>query len=137
MQWHTQAGNITANIKVAVGFTLPGLSSAYVVTWNCHVDESTKGRYDMITRRDILTSLGLNLTLSDHAIESDYLAFKASTETTVDLGTYEFKYLNIGKITPEESFIISYIEYIYELEQVRIATKRLRAILYAKHEKEC
>ena len=93
-----------------MGFTLPKLSPAYVLTWNCHVDESTKGRYDMITRRDILTSLGLNLTLSDHAIESDYTAFKASTEATVDLGTYEFKYLNIGKITPEESFIHFYTE---------------------------
>ena len=55
MQWHTQAGNITANIKVAVGFTLPGLSPAYVVRWNFHVDESTKCRYDIIRRRDILT----------------------------------------------------------------------------------
>ena len=98
-----------------MGYTLPGLSSAYVVTWNCHVGESTKVRYDMIIRRDILIALGLNLTLSDHAIESYYVTFKASTETTVDLGTYEFKDLNRGKITPEESFILSYIEYIYEL----------------------
>ena len=90
----------------------------------------------MIIRRDILIALGLNLTLSDHAIESYYVTFKASTETTVDLGTYEFKDLNRGKITPEESFINSYIEYIYELEQVWIATKRLCVILYAKYEKE-
>ena len=85
-----------------MGFTFPGLSSAYVVTWNCHVDESTKGRYDMITRRDILIALGLNLTLYDHAIESYYVTFKVSTETTVDSGTYEFKDLNRDKITPEE-----------------------------------
>ena len=32
MQWHTQAGNITNNIKVAVDFTLPELSATNVVT---------------------------------------------------------------------------------------------------------
>ena len=79
MQWHTQAGNITAYIKLAVGFILPGLSPEHVVTWNCHVDESTKGRYNMIIRRDLLTELGSNLKLSDHAIESDYVTFKGST----------------------------------------------------------
>ena len=79
--------------------------------------------------------LEFNLKLSEHAIESDYVTFKGSTETTVDLGTYEFKDLNRGKITPEESFINSYIEYIYELEQVRTTTKQLRVILDAKYEK--
>ena len=101
MQWHTQDGNITANIKVAVGFTLPGLSPAYVVTWNCHVDEYTKGRYDTIIRRYLLTELVLNLKLSGNAMESYYVTFKGSTETTVDLVTYELKYLIRGKITPE------------------------------------
>ena len=32
MQWHTQAGNITTNLKVKVYFTLPPLSVTNVVT---------------------------------------------------------------------------------------------------------
>ena len=48
IQWHTQAQNITTNLKFKVNFTLPALSAANVVTWNCHMDDSAKGRYDMI-----------------------------------------------------------------------------------------
>ena len=55
MQWHTQAVNITTNIKVKVDFTLPELSMANVVTWKFHVDDSTKGRYAMILGQDVLT----------------------------------------------------------------------------------
>ena len=33
MQWHTQAGNITTNIKVEIYFILPALSATNVVTW--------------------------------------------------------------------------------------------------------
>ena len=55
MQWHTQAGNITTNIKVEVDFTLPALSATNVVMWKCHMDDSAKGRYDIIVGRDILT----------------------------------------------------------------------------------
>ena len=48
MQWHTQAGNITTDLKAKIFFTLTVLSATYVVTWNCHVDDSAKGRYDTI-----------------------------------------------------------------------------------------
>ena len=41
MQWNTQAGNISTNIKVKVGFILPELSATDVVTWNYHVNESS------------------------------------------------------------------------------------------------
>ena len=53
MQWHTQAGNITTNIKVKLYFTLPTLSATNVLTWNCHVDDSAKGGYDMTLGHDI------------------------------------------------------------------------------------
>ena len=55
MQWYTQAGNITNDLKVKVYFTLPALSATNIVTWKCHVDESAKGRYNMILGRDLLT----------------------------------------------------------------------------------
>ena len=49
MQWHTQARNNSTGIKVKVDFTLPTLSSTNFVPWNCHVDDSAKGRYDKIS----------------------------------------------------------------------------------------
>ena len=42
----------------------------------------------------------------------------------VDLGTYEFKDLNTGKIKPEELFMNDYAEEINESEQVRNSTKK-------------
>ena len=47
-----------------------------------------------------------------------------------------FKYLNTGKITPEEPFMNAYTEDNYELEQIHPANKRLQVILYDKYEKE-
>ena len=61
MQWHTQARNITTNIKVKVDFILPALSTKNVLMWKCHVDESAKGSYDMILGQYLLLELGLNL----------------------------------------------------------------------------
>ena len=55
IQWNTQVINITNNIKVKIDFTLPALSATNVVTWNCHVYDSDKGRYDMILGHDIFT----------------------------------------------------------------------------------
>ena len=61
MKCHTQAGSITTNIKVKIYFTPHELRTTKMLTWNCHVDESTKSRYDKILSRDILKDLGLNL----------------------------------------------------------------------------
>ena len=99
MQFHTQAGNIPTDLKVEVDFTLPELSTTNVVTWKCHVDYSAKGRYDMILGRYLSKELGLNLKFSDNVIEYYDGPFKGSKAPVVDLGTYEFKYLNTRKIT--------------------------------------
>ena len=53
MQWHIQAGGITANLKVKIYFTLPELSLTKTMTWIFHVDDSSKGIYDMILGRDL------------------------------------------------------------------------------------
>ena len=58
MQRHTQAVNITTNIKVKVDFTLPSLRVTNIVTWKFHLDESVKGRYDMISGQYLITELG-------------------------------------------------------------------------------
>ena len=53
----------------------------------------------------------------------------------VYLGTYVVKYLNKGKITPEESFTDAYVEELYYSEHLHTATKLLSLILDAKYEK--
>ena len=55
VQLNTQSGNITTNPKARVDFTLSAFSATNVVTWNCHVDDSAKGRYNIILGSDILT----------------------------------------------------------------------------------
>ena len=88
MQLHTQARNITTNIKFKIYFTLPALRMTYVVTWKCHVDDSAKGGYYLILGQYLLIELGLNLKFSEHIIEADDVPFKRSTTPMVDLGTY-------------------------------------------------
>ena len=61
IQWHTQAGIITTNTNVRIDFTLSRLISTKIMIWNCHVDESSHGRYEMILGRNILTALLLSL----------------------------------------------------------------------------
>ena len=135
MKWHTQAGNITTNLKVKVDSTLTALSATNIVTWRCHMNYCTKGRYDMILGRYVLTESELILKFSEHVIKSDDGPFNGSTTPMVDLGKYIFKDLNTGKITPEEFFTNVYAEEVYESEHVRTATKRLHVILDAKYEK--
>ena len=71
MQWNTKVGEITTNKEFKIDFTLPELSATKIVTWNCHVNVSDTGKYDMILGRDLLTVLELNINVSDPGIESD------------------------------------------------------------------
>ena len=59
MQWHMQAVSITTDLKVKIDLTLSEISATKIVTWNFHVDNSSKGKYDMILVRNLLTALGL------------------------------------------------------------------------------
>ena len=134
MHWNTQAGNITTNLKVKIYFTLLAFSMTNFVTLNFCVDDSAKGRYDMILVRYLLTELGLNLKFFEHVIKSDDGDFNGPTIPMVDLGAYIFKYLNAGKITPEESFTNDYAKEVYESWHVH-NSKTIRVILNAKYEK--
>ena len=62
------------------------------MTWDCHVDYSAKGRYDILLGRYILTALGLNLKIYYHVIEANGGPFKSPAASMVDLGAYEFKF---------------------------------------------
>ena len=59
MQWHTQAGNITTNIKVNMDFTLTDISATNVMTYIWHVDDSYKGGYNIILNVDLLIEVVL------------------------------------------------------------------------------
>ena len=48
MKWHNQAGSITTNLRVNIDFTSTELRATEIVTQKFHVDDSSKGRYDMI-----------------------------------------------------------------------------------------
>ena len=102
MQWHMQSCSTTSNIKVKIDFTLYEISATKIMTWNFNVDDSSKGVYDMILGRDLLKDLVLNLKFFNNAIEADDGPFIGSMEFMVDLGTYEFKDLKTGMITPDE-----------------------------------
>ena len=56
-QRQTQFFNLTNNHKDKKYFILPEFSATKIVTWGFHVDDSTKGRYDMILGRYILIEL--------------------------------------------------------------------------------
>ena len=64
----------------------------------------------MILIRDIWTESGLNLIVSKHIFEECNGHLKVSTASMIDLVTYEFKYLNTGKITSDKSFINAYVD---------------------------
>ena len=74
----------------------------------------------------------ITFKLSDHVVEGDGGPLKQSRAPMVDLGMNFFKYLNTGKITPEESFMNAYTEDDYELEQFHSDNKQLQVILYEK-----
>ena len=59
MKWHTQTGNITTNMKVKIYLTLLEFSTTKIVTWECHMYESTKVRYNMILGIYVLKALRL------------------------------------------------------------------------------
>ena len=65
------------------------------------MDDSAKGRYDIILGQNKLIELVLNLKFSEHVIEVGDGPFNGSTTPMVDLGTYTFKDLNTGESTPE------------------------------------
>ena len=91
-QWQTKMGNLATNHKVKVDFTLPEFSATEIVMWDCHVDNSTKRRCNMILDRDISTKLRLNFKLPDKIIEGSDGPFERCTALMINLGTYVSKY---------------------------------------------
>ena len=61
MKWHTQVGNITTNMRVKIDFTLPGFIVTKIVTCYCHVDEFSKGRYNINLGLILILLIGIYL----------------------------------------------------------------------------
>ena len=53
-QWKMQADDIKTNNRIKVCFCLTKLSRMKMVTWEFHVGDSAKNRYNMILGRDLL-----------------------------------------------------------------------------------
>ena len=68
------------------------------MTWKFHVDDSTKGRNDIILGQYLLTELGLNLKLSEHVTKSGDGTFKGYTTHMVYLSMHIFNDLNTEKL---------------------------------------
>ena len=85
---HTHAGNITTNLQFRINFTIPEVSATKIVTWNCHVHNSAKGKYVIILCGYILTAVVLNIKLSEHVVKADYGTLRGSSAPMVHLGTY-------------------------------------------------
>ena len=98
MQCHMEAGNITTNVKAKIDFTLPELSAPNILMYNCHVDDSAKGRYEMVLHKYILKLLGFNIKISLRIIEAKHEPLKGSTTPMVDLGRYEIINLDTVKL---------------------------------------
>ena len=54
----------------------------------CHVNDPSKGRYDVLLGQDILTELGLSLKFSEHVIEVYDEFLKGYTTPMIDLVMY-------------------------------------------------
>ena len=87
IQFHTHTGNVTTHLKGKIYLIRPELIVTKIMTWNCRVDASARGRYDIILVRYILTALVVNIKLSEHVIKADYGNFKGSTSPMDYLGT--------------------------------------------------
>ena len=62
------------------------------MTWECHVYDSTEGRYDMILGRDLLTVLGLYSKMSEQVITVGDGPYKGYTAPMLYMCTYYIKF---------------------------------------------
>ena len=74
--------------KVNVEFCSPEFSATKIVMRTCHVDDSAKGRYNMILGRNLLTTLGLDIKFSDRVIVGVERLYEGCSVSMVDVSNY-------------------------------------------------
>ena len=73
--------------------------------------DSAESKYDMLLGIDILTSLGLNLKLSEHVITEGEKLYEGCTVLMAIMMTYDHKPSNISdQVLPEESCMDACVE---------------------------
>ena len=91
--------------KVNVKFCLPEFSATKIVTWKCHVDDSTKDIYNMILGRDLLTDLGIDIKFSNRVIVGSKGTYEGCSAPMFDVRNYDYapltdKIVKLGIILP-------------------------------------
>ena len=127
MQWYTQAGNLTTNMKYIINFTLSEFNAIKSMKWGFRMDDSAIDTYNMVLCGDLLTALGTNRKCFEDVIEESDRPLKGSTAPMIDLGTYESKYSNTGKLHLRNIFMDLYVQKVFELKYVGTSTKVLHA----------
>ena len=117
---------------MSVDFGLPEFSATKIVTWKCHVDKTTNGRYDMILGRDLLDALGLDINFSEKVTIGGEGPYEGCLATMVDASNYDFTCIIDKTVKPEESFINSYVDECLESDSVIISTRSICRILDTK-----
>ena len=108
--WETQSGKFTTSKKVNLDFCLPEFSATKIVTWECHIRESTNSRYDMILGRDLLTALVMDLKFSDNIIIGGEGPYEQFSAPMVDGSNYYFNSITDITVKPEDYFINLYVD---------------------------
>ena len=98
--WETQAGKFMTSKKVNIDFCILEFSATKIVTWKCHVDESTNGRYEMILVIYLLTALGLDLKFSYNVIIGGEGPYKGCSAPMADVSNYNFTYITDKTVKP-------------------------------------
>lgn len=64
--------SLTTSKKFKVNFCLPVFSLTKIIMWLCHVEDSSEIRYDIILVRYLITTLEINLRVSENFIEGGW-----------------------------------------------------------------
>ena len=92
-RWETQAGKFTTSQKDNIDLCIPEFSSTKILSWKYHADNKTNRGYDMILGRDLLTSMGLDLNISEDIIIGGEGTYEECLVYMVDLSNYDSKSL--------------------------------------------
>ena len=98
--WEIQSGKFVTSKNMNVDIFLPEFSGTKIVTWKCHIDNSTNGRYDMILGRDLITTLGLDIIFSEGVIICRKIPYKGFLAPLVDVSNYDFKSITYKTVNP-------------------------------------
>ena len=118
-----------------IDFCHPEFSAMEIVTWKCHLYESTNGRYKIILGRYLLTTLGLDLKFYENVIIGGDRPYKGCLTHMVDVSNYDIAYLTDKTVKREESFINYYFNECLESDSAISSTQRICRILDDKYEK--